>query len=78
VRKHEKLQIYNKGNSLSYFSNIRKTSSEQFRSQELSQLNEKLRLQLAEKEGTITTLTRAHQTQHQSTVSLILNDTFKK
>lgn len=50
-----------------------------FRSQELSQLNEKLRLQLAEKEGTITTLTRAHHTQHQASVSFekLLREAFE-
>jgi DNA-directed RNA polymerase subunit H (RpoH/RPB5) len=36
----------------------------------LAQLNEKLRIQLAEKEGTIITLTRTSQTQQHATVSL--------
>jgi hypothetical protein len=53
-----KLQIYNRGR---YFFKDKNEFPIKFRSQELSQLNEKLRLQLAEKEGTITTLTRVHQ-----------------
>jgi hypothetical protein len=49
-----------------------------FRLQELSQLNEKLRLQLAEKEGTISTLSRTNQTQYRVTVSFIFDDILKK
>jgi len=45
---------------------------------ELSQLNEKLRLQLAEKEGTISTLTRTNQAQQKATVSFIFNNALKK
>ncbi|CAF4826729.1 unnamed protein product [Rotaria sp. Silwood1] len=45
----------------------REISDLQQRLQEISLLNEKLRFQLAEKDGTITTLTRANQIQHQAT-----------
>jgi hypothetical protein len=45
---------------------------------ELSQLNEKLRLQLAEKEGTISTLTRTNQAQQKATVSFIFDNALKK
>lgn len=73
-KKHEKLRICNKSRSLFYCLITKKTK--QFfvisRSQDLSQLNEKLRIQLAEKETTITTLTRVNQ----PTVSLVL--TLKK
>jgi hypothetical protein len=69
VKKHEKLLTYNKSRSL-FYCLIRQ--NQQFfvlsRSNELSQLNEKLRKQLDEKESTITTLTRANQ----ATVSLSL------
>ena len=41
------------------------------RSQDLTQQNEKLRLQLSEKDGTISTLTNAQRTHHQATVSLL-------
>lgn len=40
-----------------------------FRTQDLTQLNDKLRLQLAEKDGTITTLTRTNQSQQKVVVS---------
>ena len=42
------------------------------RSHDLTQQNEKLRLQLSEKDGTITTLTNAQQTHHQATVRFLL------
>ncbi|CAF1515640.1 unnamed protein product [Rotaria sordida] len=45
----------------------REISDLQQRLQEISLLNEKLRFQLAEKDGTIMTLTRANQIQHQAT-----------
>jgi hypothetical protein len=62
-KKHEKLLIYNKSKSLFYYLILKPTFFVvKSRSQELSQLNEKLRLQLAEKEGTIVTLTRVNQT----------------
>ncbi|CAF1412135.1 unnamed protein product [Rotaria sp. Silwood1] len=51
----------------------REISDLQQRLQEISLLNEKLRFQLAEKDGTITTLTRANQIQHQATVSFIFS-----
>lgn len=41
------------------------------RTQEMSKMNEKLRLQLAEKDGTISTLSRSNQSQQKVLVSLI-------
>jgi hypothetical protein len=70
------LQIYNNGIFLLVLST--QFHFYTFRLQELSQLNEKLRLQLAEKEGTISTLSRTNQTQYKVTVSFIFDDTLKK
>ena len=46
--------------------------------EELSQLTEKLRLQLTEKEGTIATLTRANLPRHQMPVSFAVSDILLK
>ncbi len=46
-----------------------------FRVHDLSQVNERLRLQLTEKEGTITTLARTNQIQQKAPVSLMFDDT---